>query len=104
MEIGRTHWTGLTRRWMRIDGGWPTQSLSTLFISTQPEWEPEISGRISTAVAVRELEFQTVTFRPGAPHFSVTFSLCESLAHPERELTIFDSLRELAEGSPTSRL
>jgi hypothetical protein len=104
MEIGRTRWTGLTRRWMRADGDWPTYSVASLFISTQPEWEPEISARMTTVVSAREFEFLGVSFRPHSPHFSVTFSLQEVLRHPGGELTIFDSLRELAEGSPTSRM
>ena len=53
--------------------------------------------------SARELEFLAVSFRPRPPHFSVTFSLAETLKHPGGELEIFDSLRELAESSPTSR-
>lgn len=104
MEIGRTRWTGLTRRWTRNTGDWPTLSVASLLISTQPEWEPEISSRMTTVVSNREFEFLSVSFRPRAPHFSVTFSLQETLEHPSSELAIFDSLRELAEGSPTSRM
>jgi hypothetical protein len=105
LEIGRTRYTGLTRRWMRNTSAWPTVPLVSLFISTQPEWEPDISNRMTTVVSAREeLDFLAVSFRPNAPHFSVTFSLNETLAHPGGELTIFDSLRELAEGSPTSRM
>jgi hypothetical protein len=104
VEIGRTRWTGLTRRWMRNTGDWPTRSFASLFISTRPEWEPEISSRMNAVASVRELEFMAVSFRPRPPHFSVTFSLAETLKHPSGELAIFDSLRELAESSPTSRL
>lgn len=104
MEIGRTHWTGLTRRWMGNTGDWPTHTFSSLFISTQPEWDPEISSRMTTVVSSREFEFLAVSFRPRPPHFSVTFSLAETLKHPSGELAIFDSLRELAQGSPTSRM
>jgi hypothetical protein len=75
-----------------------------MFISTQPQWEPEISSRMTTVVSTREFEFLGVSFRPRAPHFSVTFSLQETMNHPTGELAIFDSLRELAEGSPTSRM
>jgi hypothetical protein len=103
MEIGRTRWTGLTRRWTRNTAEWPTHSVASLFISTQPEWEPEIASCMTTVVSARELEFLGVSFRPRAPHFSVTFSLQETLKHPSGELAIFDSLRELAEGAPTSR-
>jgi hypothetical protein len=104
VEIGRTRWTGLTRRWTRNTGDWPTQTVASLFISSQPEWEPEISSRMSTAVSTREFEFLAVSFRPRPPHFSVTFALDETLKRPVGEFTIFDSLRELAEGSPTSRM
>jgi|GEM_PF-1387505 hypothetical protein len=105
VEIGRTRWTGLTRRWMRNTGDWPTQTVASLFISTQPEWEPEISSRMMTVVSSRgEFEFLGVSFRPLPPHFTVTFALEETLKHPSGELAIFDSLRELAEGSPTSRM
>jgi hypothetical protein len=104
MEIGRTRWTGLTRRWTRNAGNWKTHSVASLFISTQPEWDPEISSRMTTVVSTREFEFLGVSFRSRPPHFSVTFSLQETLKNPSGELAIFDSLRELAEGSPTSRM
>jgi hypothetical protein len=104
LEIGRTRWTGLTRRWTQNTEGWPTQTVASMFISTQPEWEPEISSRMTTVVSTREFEFIGVSFRPREPHFSVTFSLQETMNHPSGELAIFDSLRELAEGSPTSRM
>lgn len=104
VEIGRTRWTGLTRRWMRNTDHWPTHKFSSLFISTQPEWEPEISSRMNAVTSTRELEFLAVSFRPRPPHFSVTLSLTETLQHPSGELAIFESLRELAESSPTSRL
>jgi hypothetical protein len=104
LEVGRTRYTGLTRRWMRNTQDWPTYPLASLFISTQPEWEPEISSRMTTVVAEREFEFITVSFRPRAPHFSVTFALSELVEHSGGELEIFDSLRELAESSPTSRM
>jgi hypothetical protein len=104
VEIGRTRWTGLTRRWTRNTGDWPTHSVASLLISTQPEWEPEISNRMTTVVSNREFEFICVSFRPRTPHFMVTFSIQETLKHPSSELAIFDSLRELAEGSPTSRM
>jgi hypothetical protein len=104
VEIGRTRCTGLTRRWMQNTGDWPTHTVATLFISSQPEWEPEISGRMSSVVSTREFEFLEVSFRPRPPQFSVTFSLEETLQHPRGELAIFDCLRELAEGSPTSRM
>jgi len=104
VEIGRTRWTGLTRRWTRNAADWPTHPVASLFISTQPEWEPEITSRMTTVVSSREFEFLNVSFRPRSPHFSVTFSLQDTMKHPNGELAIFDSLRELAEGSPTSRM
>ncbi len=104
MEIGRTQCTGLTRRWMQNTGDWPTHTVATLFISSQPEWEPEISGRMTSVVSTHEFKFLEVSFRPRSPQFSVTFSLKEALQHPRGELAIFDCLRELAEGSPTSRM
>jgi hypothetical protein len=104
LEIGRTRWTGLTQRWTRKGGDWQTHTVASLFISSQSEWEPEISNRMTTVVAAREIEFLEVSFRTREPHFSVTFSLEETLRHPCGELAIFDSLRELAEGSPTSRM
>ena len=104
VEIGRTRWTGLTRRGVQNTGTWPTHTLPALFISTQPEWDPEIAGRMSCVVSNQELEFLAVSFRPRTPHFSVTFSLEETLKRPCGELAIFDNLRELAAGSPTSRM
>ena len=104
VEIGRTRWTGLTRRWTGNASSWATYPVASLFISTQPEWDPEIAGRMSCVVSSRELEFLAVSFRTRAPHFSVTFSLEETLKRPSGELAIFDNLRELAEGSPTSRM
>ncbi len=104
VEIGRTRCTGITRRGMRNTGEWRTHTVATLFISNQPEWEPEISGRLADVVSTREFEFMGVAFRPRAPQFSVMFSLQEALKHPSGELAIFDGLRELAEGSSPSRM
>lgn len=104
VEIGRTRWTGITRRWTRNSSSWPRHSVASLFISTQPDWDPEITARMSGVVSARDLDFLAVSFRPRAPHFSVTFSLDETLKHPGGELAIFDCLRELAQGSPTSRM
>lgn len=104
VEIGRTRCTGLTRRWMQNTGDWPTHTVATLFISNQPEWDPEVSGRMTSVVSTREFEFLEVSFRPRPPQFSATLSLEETLQHPRGELAIFDCLRELAEGSPTSRM
>lgn len=104
VEIGRTRWTGLTRRWTHNTAEWPIHTVASLFISTQPDWNPEIFSRMTTVVSAREYEFLDVSFRPHAPHFSVTFSLQETLKPPIGDFTIFDSLRELAEGSPTSRM
>jgi hypothetical protein len=59
---------------------------------------------MTSVVSTREFEFLEVSFRPRPPQFSVTFSLDETLRHPSGELAIFDCLRELAEGSPTSRM
>jgi hypothetical protein len=103
LEIGRTHYTGLTRRWARGLKDWPTHPLPSLFISTQPEWQPEISSRLSSVVSVRECNFLSVSFRTRPPHFTVTFALAETLAQRTDGPTIFDSLRLLAESSPTSR-
>jgi hypothetical protein len=102
LEIGRTRWCGLNRRWAQSSSSWPT--VATLFISTQPSWEPQHSCRINGVVATRDFDFLAVSFRTRPPHFSVTFSLQETLRHASGELAIFDSLRELAEGSPTSRM
>jgi hypothetical protein len=59
---------------------------------------------MTTAVSAREIDFLEVSFRAQEPHFAVTFLLQEIERHPCGELTMFDSLRELAEGSPTSRM
>jgi len=104
LEIGRTRWTGLTRRWMPNTGNWPNHPVASLFISTQSDWEPEIAGRMNCVASSRELKYLMVSYRRRTPHFSVTFSLQETLERPRGELAIFDSLRELAEGSPTSRM
>jgi hypothetical protein len=104
LEIGRTRWCGLNQRWTQDCAGWSRHPVATLFISTQPAWEPQISDRINGVAATRDFEYLAVSFRTRQPHFSVTFSLQETLRHPSGELAIFDSLRELAEGSPTSRM
>jgi hypothetical protein len=104
LEIGRTRYTGLTRRWIRNREDWPTQQVSSLFISTQAKWEPEISSRMTSVVAAKEVDYLSVSFRPYSPHFSVTFALNDVMDRAGCELTIFDSLRELAESSPTSHM
>jgi hypothetical protein len=104
LEIGRTRWLGLNRRWNRDSSRWPRHTIATLYISTQPAWEPHLSSRINGVAATREFDFLSVSFRTRPPHFSVTVSLQETLRHPSGELAIFESLRELAEGSPTSTM
>jgi hypothetical protein len=103
LEIGRTRWFGLNRR-QRDSLPSPRHTIATLYISTQPSWEPQLSGRIKGVVATRDFDFLSVSFRTRPPHFSVSVSLRETLRHPSGELAIFESLRELAEDSPTSRM
>jgi hypothetical protein len=55
-------------------------------------------------VSSRDLEFLAVSFRPRPPQFSVTFSLQETVTRAGAELAIIESLRELSESSPTSRM
>jgi hypothetical protein len=104
LEIGRTRWCTLNRRTPRNSGGCSGPTVATLFISSQPAWEPQLAGRIHCVASTRDFDFLAVSFRPRPPHFSVTLSLRETMRHPSGELVIFDSLRELAEGSRTSRL
>jgi hypothetical protein len=104
LEIGRSRWTRLTDRSAKDRGHWPRHAVATLYLSTQPDWEPQIAERMSGALSIREFEFLAVSFRPRAPHFSVTFLLKEVLRRPAEEVTIFDNLRELAAGSRTSRM
>jgi hypothetical protein len=105
LEIGRTRWFGLNRR---TNQGFPhgstRRTIATLYISTQPAWEPQLSSRIHGVVATRDFDFLSVSFRTRPPHFSVSVSLQETLRHRSGELAIFENLRELAEGSPTSRM
>lgn len=105
LEIGRTRWFGLNRRRNPVSSRNSTRhTIATLYISTQPAWEPQLSGHINGVVATRDFDFLSVSFRTRPPHFSVTVALQETLRHPSGELAIFESLRELAEGSPTSRM
>jgi hypothetical protein len=104
LRIGRSRWTGFARRGAKGLRNWPTYSISTLYLSTQPTWEPRISDHMNGALSIRDFEFLAVSFRPREPHFSVAFSLEDALRNPSGELTIFDNLRVLAEGSPTSRM
>jgi hypothetical protein len=104
LEIGRTRWCGPNRQRSQQSALWPRHTIATLYISTQPSWEPQLSGRIHGVAATRDFDFLSVSFRTRPPHFSVTVSLQETLRHPSGELAIFESLRELAEGSPTSTM
>jgi hypothetical protein len=102
LQIGRTRWNGCAPGWTNKRAhAWPTCSVATLFISTQPAWTPQISACMENVVSTREFEFLAVTFHPRAPHFSATFSLKETLRHPSSEFPIIESLREIAEGSRT---
>jgi hypothetical protein len=104
LEIGRTRCTGVTRRWMRGTGAWPTQAVAPLFISTEPDWEREVFVRMSEVASMRAFEWLGLSFQSQEPHFSVMLSLNETLKRPSGDLLFFDTLRELAEGSPTSRM
>ena len=101
LDIRRSRWSSLAAQESRH---WSTQTVATLYLSTQPTWEAQIAERMSGALAIRDFEYLAVSFRPREPHFSVTFSLQEAMRHPGGALTIFDNLRELAEGSRTSRM
>ena len=104
LNIRRDRWSSITNRPATEARNWSTHTVATLYLSTQPVWEPQIAERMSGALAIREFDCLAVSFRQSEPHFSVTFSLQEAMRQPANELTIFDNLRELAEGSHTSRM
>ena len=104
LEISRNRWTSVAKRPAQDSRQWSTHKVATLYLSTQPTWEAQIAERMSGAVAIREFEYLAVAFHQREPHFSVTFSLQEAMRHPGGELTIFDNLRELAEGPHTPRM
>ena len=104
LEIGRLRWSPFNHRLVPYSAAASTHMVATLLISTQPVCQPKLSGRINGVVAAHQFDALAVSFRPSPPHFSVTFSLEEALRHPAGELPIFESLRELAQGSPTSRM
>jgi len=104
VDIERARFAGSTRRWVRGTGNWPTQTVASVFISTAPDWAPEMFGCMSAVVSLHALELMAVSFRSREPHFAVTFSVKELLKLPSGEHTIFDGLRKLAEGSPTSMM
>ncbi len=104
LQIRRNRWTSLASRPIREGRNWSTHTVATLYLSTQPTWEPQIAERMSGTLASREFDYLAVSFRRSEPHFSVTFSLQEAMQQPCGELSIFDNLRELAEGSHTSRM
>ena len=104
LNLRRNRWTSIASRPANDKGNWSTHTVATLYLSTQPVWEPQISERMSGALATREFDYLTVSFRRSEPHFSVSFSLQEAMGQPGGELTIFENLRELAEGHHTSRM
>ena len=104
LDVRCNRWTSLASRPIREGKNWSTQTVATLYLSTQPTWEPQIAERMSGALGIREFDFLSVSFRRSEPHFSVTFSLQEAMLQPCGELSILDNLRELAEGSHTSRM
>lgn len=104
LEISRIRWSPFARQPVPNPASSPRHTVATLFISTQPTCDAQLSSRINGVVATRDFECLAVSFRPSPPHFSVTFSLQETLRRPCGELAIFDSLRDLAQGSPTSRM
>ena len=104
LNIRRNRWINISGRPAKDSRSWSTQTVATLYLSTEPVWEPQIADRMSGALAIREFDCLAVSFRRSEPHFSVTFSLQEAMRQPRGELTIFDNLRELAEGPHTSRM
>jgi hypothetical protein len=104
LEINRLRWSVFKQKGAAADWTSPRVAVSTLYICTQPAWQPQVSGNIHGVVATRDFEFLAVSFRPRTPHFSVTLSLEETLCRPGAELSIFQSLRELAQASSPSRM
>jgi hypothetical protein len=104
LDIRRNSWTNLASRPIKEGRNWSTHRVATLYLSTQPTWETQIAERMSGALAIRDFDYLTVSFRRSQPHFTVTFSLQEAMKQPCGQLTIFDNLRELAEGPHTSRM
>jgi hypothetical protein len=108
LEISRRRWTGPARnrrsRGAATDLSSETHPVATFYLSTQPTWKPLIVERMGSALSIAEVNFLAVSFHPAKPHFLVTLSLEEALRHRGAESPIFDSLRELAAGSSTSRM
>ena len=104
LNLRRNRWLSFAGRPAKASRNWSTQTVATLYLSTQPVWEPQIAERMSGALAIRDFDSLAVSFRRSEPHFSATFSLQEAMRQPSGELTIFDNLRELAEGPHTSRM
>jgi hypothetical protein len=103
LEIGRNRWSGPSRSSAEAPTGLHRYPVATLYLSTQPTWKPEVIEHMGGALSIEEFDFLAVSFRPRKPHFSVTFALHEALRRRGGDLAIFDSLRELASGPPTSR-
>jgi len=103
MEISRMRWS-ICGRGRIAPGSSPRIAVSTLYISSQPAWQPQSSGSIHAVVAARDFQFLAVSFRPCHPHFSATLSLQETMRHRSCELAIFQNLRELAQSSSPSRM
>jgi hypothetical protein len=104
LEISRMRWSLLNGKIDTVTSPAPRVAISTLYICTQPAWQPQVSGSIHGVVATRDFEFLAVSFRPTTPHFSATLSLQETLCCTGRGLGIFQSLRELAQACSPSRM
>jgi len=103
LDISRMRWSVINGSNSTVPCTAPRVAISTLYICTQPAWKPPASGSIHGVVATRDFEFLSVSFRTRSPHFSVTLSLQEALCR-SGGVDIFESLRELAQASSTSRM
>jgi hypothetical protein len=107
LEMSRKRWNGPARRGRgRALGANAslTHPIATFYLSTQPTWKPQVIERMGSALSITEFDCMAVSFRRSKPQFVVTLSLQEALRHRGAESAFFDSLRELAAGSPTSRM
>src|SRR5207244_5066282 len=76
LELHRHRWYGRTTRKMPCAAdSWPGQRYPALVVTTDDDWEPELSAAMTVFSSCREHDVLSVSFRRTSPQFSVTIPL-----------------------------
>ncbi|HWR34396.1 MAG TPA: hypothetical protein VN622_00830 [Clostridia bacterium] len=104
LDVQNHRWCGRTRRKLPANRRLHMERLGPFVISSRNDWKRDVTNIVGAVSASRECEFLNVSYRRTSPHFSATVPLKALQPEVQSGISIFETLRELAAGSSTSRL